>query len=76
MFYFYLSGIKPETTLGQIMQIRSETDVERLKKFTPDMHKIRLEWKEKVVNTPEYQAELAKKQENMFNTLKGIAMQK
>lgn len=42
-----LSGIGGDTPLGRIVSIRSETDKERLKQFTPDEKRIRNEWRAK-----------------------------
>lgn len=43
-FKTLLSGAGPKTPLGRIVSIRSETDKETLKEFTPEMRKIRTEW--------------------------------
>ena len=43
-------GLGSETPLGNIVAIRSETDKDILKKFTPSQHKIRNEWRQKVAN--------------------------
>ena len=43
-FRAFLEGIAPETPLGRIVAIRSETDDEVLKHFTPDQKSIRSEW--------------------------------
>lgn len=43
-FCSYLAGISPDTVLGRIVQIRSETDKNILKHFTPEQKKIRSEW--------------------------------
>ena len=40
-----ISGLLGDTPLGRVIQIRSENDKEQLKNFTPDMHKIRNEWR-------------------------------
>lgn len=39
-----LSGIGPDTPLGRIVAIRSETDKNVLKHFTRDQKRIRSEW--------------------------------
>lgn len=44
-FGVLLSGIMPETPLGQVVSIRSETDKDTLKHFTPEQHKMRNDWK-------------------------------
>lgn len=43
-FMILLSGIMPETPLGNIIKIRSETDPEVIKHMTPGQRKIRDEW--------------------------------
>lgn len=43
-FCALLSGIGPDTPLGRIVSIRSETDREVLKRFTKDQRRIRTEW--------------------------------
>lgn len=43
-FCTLLSGIMPETPLGQIVSIRSETNKEIIKAFTPEQKRIRNEW--------------------------------
>lgn len=44
-FCTLLTGIMPETPLGQIVNIRSENDREKLKLFTPEQKRIRSEWR-------------------------------
>lgn len=46
-FLTLLSGIMPETPLGKIIQIRSETDSDVLKHYTPEQKQIRDNWLEK-----------------------------
>lgn len=43
-FSSLLSGIKPDTPLGNIVSIRSETNKDILKNFTPEQKKIRNDW--------------------------------
>ena len=43
-----VSGLLSDTPLGRIIQIRSENDKEQLKHFTPEMHKIRNEWRNRM----------------------------
>ena len=43
-----ISGLLPDTPLGNVIQIRSENDKERLKSFTPEMHKIRNDWRNRL----------------------------
>ena len=47
-FCTLLTGIMPETPLGQIVSIRSEEDKETLKNFTKEQHRIRNEWRNRV----------------------------
>lgn len=44
-FCSYLTGIMPDTPLGNIIQIRSETDKNILKNFTKEQKQIRNEWR-------------------------------
>lgn len=39
-----VSGLDPDTPLGRMVQIRTESDKDTLKNFTPEMRKIRNEW--------------------------------
>ncbi len=43
-FAALLGGIGPDSALGRVIAIRSESDPERLKQFTPAQRKIRDEW--------------------------------
>lgn len=43
-FVILLSGIMPDTPLGNIIRIRSETDPEVIKHMTPGQRRIRDEW--------------------------------
>lgn len=40
-----IAGLLGDTPLGRIIQIRSENNKDSLKSFTPEMHKIRNEWR-------------------------------
>lgn len=46
-FKQFLSGVGPDTPLGRIVAIRSESNENVLKNFTPSQRKIRAEWMEK-----------------------------
>ena len=48
-FCSYLSGLMPDTPLGNIVSIRSEDDKEVLKHFTPEQKRIRSEWQRRNV---------------------------
>ena len=43
-----IAGLLPDTPLGKIIQIRPENNKEQLKHFTPEMHKIRNEWRNRL----------------------------
>lgn len=43
-FCSLLSGIMPDTPLGQIVSIRAEKDVNVIKAFTNEQRRIRNEW--------------------------------
>ena len=49
-FSALLSGIGPDTALGRIVSIRAEEDKEMLKSFTPEMHRIRSEWRNRIAH--------------------------
>jgi hypothetical protein len=53
-FCTLLAGIMPETPLGQIVQIRSENDQEKLKNFTPEQMKIRSDWRSRIASQTEW----------------------
>ena len=46
-FATLLSGLMPDTPLGQIISIRSETNKDMLKNFTKEQKKIQSEWKKR-----------------------------
>ena len=43
-----LSGISPETPLGRIVSIRSETDRDILKRYNPKQRRIHSEWQNRL----------------------------
>ena len=43
-FCSLLSGLMPDTPLGQIVGIRSEKDPKKIKNFTKEQRKIRNDW--------------------------------
>ena len=43
-----ISGLLPDTPLGRIIQIRSENNKDQLKSFTPEMKKIRNDWRNRM----------------------------
>ena len=71
-FCTLLSGLKPDTPLGSIVSIRSETDKDIIKHFTPQQKKIRNDWTKrnvkKVVDMEQYNNDM-KMFEKMFENL-------
>lgn len=43
-----ISGLLSDTPLGRVIQIRSENNKDQLKNFTPEMHKIRNDWRNRM----------------------------
>ena len=43
-----IAGLLPDTPLGKVIQIRSESNRDTLKSFTPEMHKIRNDWRNRM----------------------------
>ena len=72
-FATLLAGLNSETPLGRIVSIRSETDKERLKNFTPEERKIRNEWRTKHRNVVTSQAECDKALEGFRAAFKSMA---
>lgn len=48
-FKALISGISPDTALGRIVAIRSETDKDVIKHFTRDQRKIYDEWRKREI---------------------------
>lgn len=73
-FCTLLSGLKPDTPLGNIVSIRSETDKNVLKHFTTQQKKIRADWqrrkakKVKITDMNKYNQDM-KMFEKMFESL-------
>lgn len=59
-----LAGIGPDTPLGRMVSIRSETDKNVLKHFTKEQRRIRSEWQRRRARNI--------KQENMQQVLEGF----
>lgn len=55
-FASLLSGLSPDSPLGRLVQIRTETDREVIKKFTPHQRKIYNEWRTKRLENSSPQA--------------------
>lgn len=46
-FRSLLAGLSPETPLGRVVAIRSESDRETIKHFTPDQKRIYNAWRDR-----------------------------
>jgi len=55
------SGLLPETPIGHIITIRSETDQKRIKDFNEDQRRIYREWQSKMSKGKEKDIETMKK---------------
>ena len=71
-FTTLLAGLRHDTPLGNIVSIRSETDKDVIKHFTPQQKKIRSDWKrrsaKKVVDMDQYNKDM-QAFEKMFENL-------
>ncbi|MNJ59063.1 Bacteriophage Gp15 protein [compost metagenome] len=68
-FCTLLAGIMPETPLGQIVQIRSENDRERLRNFSPEQQRIRNEWRTRELKQAKWTDEEAGKAVQEFQKM-------
>ena len=72
-FSTLLSGLNAETPLGHVVSIRSETDKERLKRFTPAEQRIRNEWRSRPRHIISDKAENKKAIDNFYAMFKALA---
>ena len=71
-FVTLLSGIMPETPLGQIIKIRSEDDDDILQHFTPEQHRNRNIWRNRQMQQVLKQSnknEVMKQMKAMFKSM-------
>ena len=71
-FSALLSGLSAETALGRIVSIRSETDADTIKRFSPYQKKVHDEWQErrcKAMSEEEYEAEMKQLEKSLFSIL-------
>lgn len=68
-----LSGTGPETPLGRIVSIRSETDKDVLKRFTKEQRRIRNEWMQRRAQnvSPEQTEEFIEQMKQAFIRMAG-----
>lgn len=64
-FCTLLSGIMPETPLGQIVSIRSETRKDILESYTPEQKQIREEWLSRVQKEMQASMTVEEKEEKL-----------
>lgn len=57
-----IRGLLPETPLGNIVSIRSESDPKILKGFTKEQKRIRSEWRNKIAKDKEADPESLERQ--------------
>lgn len=69
-----LSGLGPDTPLGRIVAIRSETDKETLKHFTKEQRRIRNEWTQRRAKsvTPKQTEDVIEQLRTAFLDMAGI----
>lgn len=69
-----LSGLGPDTALGRVVQIRAESDSERLKQFSKEQRKIHSDWQEKLATMKSEQeiTDATNAIKNAFIALAGI----
>ena len=70
-YYKLLGGLMSDTPLGAIIEIRSESDSELLKRFTPEQHRIRGEWRRHIAKKQLDSMSPKEKKEKM-NELKSV----
>lgn len=76
-FCTLVSGLMSDTPLGQMVSIRSETDKNIIKNFTPEQRKIRNDWiLRKVNNKLNDKNQLDKDMENLANVFKKMFSKK
>lgn len=71
-FSALLSGLSADTALGRIVSIRSETDADTIKHFSPYQKKIYDDWRTKQserMTEEEYAAEMKKLEAGLFSLL-------
>lgn len=74
-FKTLLAGLNSDTALGRIVSIRSESDKDVLKDFTPEMRRIRIEWlnKNAKAKTAEATADFIEQMKQAFIAMAGGA---
>lgn len=68
-FCMLVSGLMPDTPLGQIVSIRAESDPEVLKTFNPEQKKIRSDWLKRQAEHMTDNKELLEKQQEQLQKI-------
>ena len=71
-FSALLTGLSAETALGRIVSIRSETDADTIKRFSPYQKKVHDDWQErryKAMSEEEYEAEMKQLERSLYSIL-------
>lgn len=70
-----MSGLDPDTPLGRMVQIRTETDKDILKEYTPGMKKIRNDWLKKSASkkSEDDVNQFLKSMQEVFKSMAGVA---
>jgi hypothetical protein len=68
-FCTLLAGIMPETPLGQIVQIRSENDRDKIKAMSPEQKRIRSEWRSRGAQSSQWSEADAARAAKQFQSL-------
>ncbi len=72
-FVTLISGLMPDTPLGNIVSIRAEKDPKTIKSFSPEQKKIRNNWMKRQMKVKEKNPERIEKElENLSNMLKNM----
>lgn len=72
-FCTLVSGLLPDTPLGQVVGIRAEKDPKVIKAYTPEQKRIHYEWKRKQARQLESDPEkLNKNMETLYKTMKTL----
>lgn len=72
-FFSLLSGLNETTALIKIVQIRSETDKDILKHYTPEMKKIRQDWFDRFKDDDSNKEKIDNNFKAIFNAFKAMS---
>lgn len=72
-FKALLSGMGPNTALGRVVEIRSETDSDVISQFTQDQRRIHVEWQNRMAQnvTEQGMEDFLNEMLNMFKGMEG-----